>query len=47
MLEAGLPEGILQVVNGDKETVDAILDNEDISAIGFVGSISIARIYIF
>ena len=38
MLEAGLPEGILQVVNGDKEIVDAILDNEDISAIGFVGS---------
>ena len=36
MLEAGLPEGILQVVNGDKEIVDAILDNPDISAIGFV-----------
>ena len=30
MIEAGLPEGILQVVNGDKEVVDAILDNADI-----------------
>ena len=38
MLEAGLPEGILQVVNGDKEVVDAILDNETIQAVGFVGS---------
>ena len=46
MLEAGLPEGILQVVNGDKEVVDAILDNEDISAIGFVGSTPIAE-YIY
>ena len=46
MLEAGLPEGILQVVNGDKEIVDAILDNEDISAIGFVGSTPIAE-YIY
>ena len=43
MLEAGLPEGILQVVNGDKEIVGAILDNEDISAIGFVGSTPIAE----
>ena len=46
MFEAGLPEGILQVVNGDKEIVDAILDNEDISAIGFVGSTPIAE-YIY
>ena len=46
MLEAGLPEGILQVVNGDKEIVDAILDNPDISAIGFVGSTPIAE-YIY
>ncbi|MEC7667843.1 MAG: CoA-acylating methylmalonate-semialdehyde dehydrogenase [Pseudomonadota bacterium] len=36
--EAGLPDGILQVVNGDKEAVDAILDNETIAAVGFVGS---------
>ncbi|MCP5038796.1 MAG: CoA-acylating methylmalonate-semialdehyde dehydrogenase [Rhodobacteraceae bacterium] len=45
-LEAGLPEGILQVVNGDKEAVDALLDNEDIQAVGFVGSTPIAR-YIY
>jgi malonate-semialdehyde dehydrogenase (acetylating)/methylmalonate-semialdehyde dehydrogenase len=38
----GLPAGILQVVNGDKEAVDAILDDPDIKAIGFVGSSPIA-----
>ena len=43
MLEAGLPEGILNVVNGDKEAVDAILDDETIQAIGFVGSTPIAE----
>ena len=32
MLEAGLPEGVLNVVNGDKEAVDAILDNDPTSA---------------
>src|SRR4029453_8083252 len=37
-IEAGLPAGILNVVNGDKEVVDAILDDPDIKAIGFVGS---------
>ncbi|MCL2716126.1 MAG: CoA-acylating methylmalonate-semialdehyde dehydrogenase [Alphaproteobacteria bacterium] len=42
MIEAGLPPGILNVVNGDKEVVDAILDDPDIRAIGFVGSSSIA-----
>jgi malonate-semialdehyde dehydrogenase (acetylating) / methylmalonate-semialdehyde dehydrogenase len=46
MLEAGLPPGILNVVNGDKEAVDAILDDRDISAVGFVGSSSIAQ-YIY
>jgi malonate-semialdehyde dehydrogenase (acetylating) / methylmalonate-semialdehyde dehydrogenase len=46
MLEAGLPPGILNVVNGDKETVDAILDDRDIAAVGFVGSSSIAQ-YIY
>ena len=46
MLEAGLPAGVLNVVNGDKESVDAILDHEDISAIGFVGSSAIAQ-YIY
>jgi malonate-semialdehyde dehydrogenase (acetylating)/methylmalonate-semialdehyde dehydrogenase len=44
--EAGLPDGIFSVVNGDKEAVDAILDNEDIKAIGFVGSTPIAE-YIY
>ncbi|MEM9765947.1 MAG: CoA-acylating methylmalonate-semialdehyde dehydrogenase [Pseudomonadota bacterium] len=43
MLEAGAPEGVLNVVNGDKEAVDAILDHEDIGAVGFVGSTSIAQ----
>jgi len=46
MSEAGLPDGILQVVNGDKEAVDAILDNPVIQAIGFVGSTPIAE-YIY
>jgi malonate-semialdehyde dehydrogenase (acetylating) / methylmalonate-semialdehyde dehydrogenase len=46
MIEAGLPEGILNVVNGDKEAVDAILDDPDIQAIGFVGSSAIAE-YIY
>ena len=46
MIEAGLPEGILQVVNGDKESVDAILDNPKIGALGFVGSTPIAE-YIY
>ncbi|WP_321505020.1 CoA-acylating methylmalonate-semialdehyde dehydrogenase [Breoghania sp.] len=43
MLEAGLPAGILNVVNGDKEAVDAILDDDIIQAIGFVGSTPIAQ----
>ncbi len=45
-LEAGLPAGILQVVNGDKEAVDAILDSPIIKAVGFVGSTPIAQ-YIY
>ncbi|EPX78491.1 CoA-acylating methylmalonate-semialdehyde dehydrogenase [Salipiger mucosus] len=44
--EAGLPKGVLQVVNGDKEVVDAILDNETVQAVGFVGSTPIAQ-YIY
>ncbi|WP_294290090.1 CoA-acylating methylmalonate-semialdehyde dehydrogenase [uncultured Sphingomonas sp.] len=43
MREAGLPEGILQVVHGDKEMVDAILDHPAISAVSFVGSSDIAQ----
>jgi len=46
MIEAGLPAGILNVVNGDKEAVDAILDDPDIRAIGFVGSTPVAE-YIY
>ena len=45
-VEAGGPPGILNVVNGDKEAVDAILDDPDIQAIGFVGSTPIAH-YIY
>ncbi|RIK86464.1 MAG: methylmalonate-semialdehyde dehydrogenase (CoA acylating) [Hyphomicrobiales bacterium] len=45
-VEAGLPAGILNVVNGDKEVVDAILDDPDIKAVGFVGSTPIAQ-YIY
>jgi malonate-semialdehyde dehydrogenase (acetylating) / methylmalonate-semialdehyde dehydrogenase len=42
-IEAGLPEGICQVVHGDKEMVDAILDHPAIGAISFVGSSDIAH----
>jgi malonate-semialdehyde dehydrogenase (acetylating)/methylmalonate-semialdehyde dehydrogenase len=45
-VEAGGPPGILNVVNGDKEAVDAILDDPDIRAVGFVGSTPIAE-YIY
>ncbi len=44
--EAGLPPGVLNVVNGDKEAVDAIINNKDISAVSFVGSTPIAK-YIY
>ncbi|MGL4312761.1 MAG: CoA-acylating methylmalonate-semialdehyde dehydrogenase, partial [Sphingomonas sp.] len=43
MREAGAPEGILQVVHGDKEMVDAILDHPAIAAVSFVGSSDIAH----
>ncbi|MEO0905643.1 MAG: aldehyde dehydrogenase family protein, partial [Pseudomonadota bacterium] len=46
MEEAGLPKGILQVVNGDKEAVDAILYDDTIQSVGFVGSTPIAE-YIY
>ena len=46
MKEAGLPDGVMQVINGDKVSVDAILDNPTIAAIGFVGSTPIAE-YIY
>ncbi|MDZ5452512.1 MULTISPECIES: CoA-acylating methylmalonate-semialdehyde dehydrogenase [Labrys] len=44
--EAGLPDGVFNVVQGDKEAVDAILTDPDISAVSFVGSTPIAR-YIY
>ena len=46
IMEAGLPAGVLQVVNGDKGAVDAILDHDTIQAVGFVGSTPIAQ-YIY
>ena len=41
--EAGLPGGVLNVVHGDKEAVDALLDNPDVRAVSFVGSTPIAK----
>jgi malonate-semialdehyde dehydrogenase (acetylating)/methylmalonate-semialdehyde dehydrogenase len=46
MIEAGLPAGILNVVNGDKEAVDTLLTDRRVKAIGFVGSSAIAE-YIY
>ena len=45
-IEAGLPPGVFQVVHGDKEAVDAILEHPEIQAVGFVGSSDIAQ-YIY
>jgi len=42
--EAGLPEGVLQIVHGGKEAVEAICDHPGISAISFVGSTKIAKV---
>ncbi|MBX3194687.1 MAG: CoA-acylating methylmalonate-semialdehyde dehydrogenase [Microbacteriaceae bacterium] len=41
--EAGLPDGVFNVVHGDKESVDAILDHPDIASVSFVGSTPIAK----
>src|SRR5438552_15401659 len=46
LVEAGLPAGVLNVVNGDKEAVDTILTDPRVRAIGFVGSSAIAE-YIY
>jgi len=46
MMEAGAPEGVLNVVHGDKEAVDAIIAHPEIKAISFVGSSDIAH-YIY
>ncbi len=45
-IEAGLPEGVFQVVNGDKEAVDTLLDSDVIQGISFVGSTPVAK-YIY
>jgi malonate-semialdehyde dehydrogenase (acetylating) / methylmalonate-semialdehyde dehydrogenase len=44
--QAGLPNGVFNVVNGDKEAVDALLENDDVKAVSFVGSTPIAE-YIY
>jgi hypothetical protein len=44
--EAGLPDGVFNVVNGDKEAVDALLEHPDVSAVSFVGSTPTAE-YIY
>jgi malonate-semialdehyde dehydrogenase (acetylating)/methylmalonate-semialdehyde dehydrogenase len=41
--EAGLPDGVFNVVHGDKEAVDALLDHPDVAGVSFVGSTPIAR----
>lgn len=41
--EAGLPDGLFQVLQGGKETVEAIIDHPNVKAIGFVGSTKIAK----
>ena len=41
--EAGLPDGVMNVVNGDKEAVDALLTHPDIKSVSFVGSTPIAK----
>ena len=42
--EAGLPDGVLNIVNGDREIVEAICDHPDIQAVSFVGSTKIAKV---
>jgi malonate-semialdehyde dehydrogenase (acetylating)/methylmalonate-semialdehyde dehydrogenase len=46
LTEAGLPDGVFNVVHGDKEAVDAVLEHPDVCSISFVGSTPIAR-YVF
>ncbi len=42
--DAGLPDGVLTVVQGGAETVNALIDNKDVKAVGFVGSTKVAKI---
>ncbi|MDF1851887.1 MAG: CoA-acylating methylmalonate-semialdehyde dehydrogenase [Verrucomicrobiales bacterium] len=44
LLESGLPEDVFQVVQGDRETVEALIDHPGIAALGFVGSTRVARL---
>ena len=46
LIEAGLPDGVFNVVQGDKEAVDALLENPEVKALSFVGSTPIAN-YIY
>ena len=46
LIEAGLPEGVVNIVHGDRVCVDALLDHADVAAISFVGSTAIAK-YIY
>jgi malonate-semialdehyde dehydrogenase (acetylating)/methylmalonate-semialdehyde dehydrogenase len=46
LLDAGLPKGVFNVINGDKEAVDALINNKDVVAMSFVGSTPIAK-YIY
>ncbi len=46
LIEAGLPKGVLNVINGGKEAVDALIDNKDVVAMSFVGSTPVAK-YIY
>jgi malonate-semialdehyde dehydrogenase (acetylating)/methylmalonate-semialdehyde dehydrogenase len=43
LAEAGLPDGVLNVIQGDKEAVDALLDHPQVAALSFVGSTPVAR----
>ena len=44
--EAGLPDGVFNVINGDKEIVNMLIDSDDVSSISFVGSTPVAK-YIY
>ncbi|MFD2180009.1 CoA-acylating methylmalonate-semialdehyde dehydrogenase [Veronia pacifica] len=46
LTEAGLPDGVFNVVNGDKEAVDTLLTHQDVEAVSFVGSTPVAE-YIY
>ena len=45
-IDAGLPEGVLNIINGDKKTVDRLLHSKDVSSISFVGSTRLQSIFI-